>query len=461
MSSAAESYTSHIVNSILNPSPSYFDPLLFTHSDDTDLDLGLEALYSLESIGIRDDNLGSIDALLIKKFEDSIEFKRGKYFVELSWYPEVVNNVPSNHHIALASLSRVSKRLTSQGHAKAYGDIFRDQVREGILEEITVSPADYHRYVWIPHRPIIKLQPQTTTKIRPVLNCSLKVGDYPSLNEASYPGVDLMGSLFGLLCIFRSNKYVIIGDIKKAFLQIKLKLEEDRNRFCIFWEENGKLHTYRYTSICFGLAASPFILNYIIKYHVSQYPDDLVSRYLLSRFYVDNYICTSSSFEELKEVYSKSVSRMEEGGFYLCSFNSNHPDLFQPMENGQRTSSHNCDDERVLGYFYNFKTDNLKLSDFELTPVNTKRDLLSNISKIFDPLSLYLSVTIRGRLLMRKTWEKKMQWDEEIDKEIEDSWLQLTSHLESLKDISFHRFVFDEKRTDLSVNIFCDKHFGL
>ena len=37
---------------------------------------------------------------------------------------------------------------------------------------------------------------QVTTKIRPVFNCSLKTNkELPSINEAAYTGIDLMGSI--------------------------------------------------------------------------------------------------------------------------------------------------------------------------------------------------------------------------------------------------------------------------
>ena len=75
---------------------------------------------------------------------------------------------------------------------------------------------------------------QTTTKIRPVFNFSLKTNAKYSLNEAAYPGINLMGDMLELLLLFRSDKYVMLADIRKAFLMIKIGSIEDRNRFCFF-----------------------------------------------------------------------------------------------------------------------------------------------------------------------------------------------------------------------------------
>ena len=101
-----------------------------------------------------------------------------------------------------------------------------------MIKRFEVSPKDFLKYIWILHRPVFKIDDQCTTKIRPVLNCSLKVNGGCSLNEAAYSGVNLMGDMFELTLLFRSNKYVLLGDIRMTFLMIKLISEDDMNIFC-------------------------------------------------------------------------------------------------------------------------------------------------------------------------------------------------------------------------------------
>ena len=192
-------------------------------------------------------------------------------------------------------------------------------MEENIIERIDVSPENFHKHVWVPHRPVIKTEPNSTTKICPVLNCSLKTDNKPSLNEAAYAGVNLMNDLTKLALYFRSNKYVVLSDIKQAFLQIQLANDADKNRFSFFMKKNDDLVAYRYRTIIFGFNASPFILNYIIKYHAEKFPDDECSRILRNNFYVDNLIVTGNSEDELKGLYKESNLRMSEGGFELRS----------------------------------------------------------------------------------------------------------------------------------------------
>lgn len=78
---------------------------------------------------------------------------------------------------------------------------------------------------------------QSTTNIGPVFNCFLKTRGSCSLNEAAYPGVNLMNDLLGLL-LFKTNKYVLLTDTRKAVLIIKLNSDNDEDRlFFFFWKK--------------------------------------------------------------------------------------------------------------------------------------------------------------------------------------------------------------------------------
>ena len=50
---------------------------------------------------------------------------------------------------------------------------------------------------------------------------------------------------------------------------IKLKTERDQNRFCFFIKKNNELICYRYKTLLFGFNVSPFILNFILQYHIN------------------------------------------------------------------------------------------------------------------------------------------------------------------------------------------------
>ena len=188
-------------------------------------------MLNCDSLGLDEPmDISSYDKEKIEQFESSIVIK-DQVFVELVW-KENIKEVPSNFEVALKVLERVYSKLEKTGHLDKYNQVFCDQLERGIIEEFVCLPKDFRKYIWLPHRPVIKDEAQSTFKIRPVFNCSLKTRkDKPSLNEASYAGINIMQNMLHLLFLFRTNSKVLLGDLEKAFLQIRLKLLEDKNRF--------------------------------------------------------------------------------------------------------------------------------------------------------------------------------------------------------------------------------------
>ena len=300
------------VNFVLSPKSHYQDPLesIFEESQ---VERNLDQLFSLESIGINSNekDVAQTDLQQVNEFKNNIELIDGKYHVKLLWKEDMLKQVSSNYQVALKVLERVSSKLENENILEDYLKVFKQQEEDGIIEEIKVDPKDYGKYVWLPHRPILKKQAQVTTKIRPVFNCSLKTSkNSVSLNNAAFPGINLMKDMIKLLLTFRTNDYTLLADIKKAFLMIKLKCEEDKNRFCFFLKEGSQLKCYRYTTVLFGFISSPFILNYVIKHHIKTFENDKCSEILNNNFFVDDLVVSHNDPDVLYRLYKESNERM-------------------------------------------------------------------------------------------------------------------------------------------------------
>ena len=75
---------------------------------------------------------------------------------------------------------------------------------------LKIQPEKFEKFIWIPHRPVIKNTELVTTKIRPASSYSLKTLANYSLNEAAYPGINLIK----ILLKFRMNKFVMLVDMR-------------------------------------------------------------------------------------------------------------------------------------------------------------------------------------------------------------------------------------------------------
>ena len=70
----------------------------------------------------------------------------------------------------------------------------------------------------------------------------------------------------------------------------------------------------------------------------------------------------------------------------------------------------------VLGVFWNSFSDSFFIRitlplDFK---VYTKRNILSDVSKFFDPLGWFAPVLIYGKILIQDLWITRVDWDESL-----------------------------------------------
>ena len=460
--SSAHTYDtiSTLVNLVVDPVKIYFNPIEMV-TPDSYFDQGLDDIFSLETMGIssKEENLTSYDQDFIDEFRNNIKFENNNYSVKLPWHTDRISKVSSNHKVALSVLDKVYANLDSNNLTNDYNAVFESQLRDGIIEQINVLPSFYDSYVWIPHRPVIKEESQVTTKIRPVFNASLKTNkDSYSLNEAAYSGIDLMSSLLKLLLKFRSNKYVMLSDIKSAFLMIKLSDDFDKNKFCFFLKKGDEILTYRYKTIIFGFISSPFMLMYVMKYHASKYDNDIITEILSSNFYMDNLIYTTNSLNELESIYREALKRMKDGGFILRSWCSNNEAMNDTLKIDLNFSEHGCIEEKVLGYKFNYSEDTMYIAKTEVNScINTKRELLSESSKVYDPLNFALPILLKSKILLRGICSIRptLTWDSPLPEDVKKVWSKLATDISYVHKIPFPRFALSTEKT-YGLHVFCD-----
>ena len=164
-------------------------------------------------------------------------------------------------------------KLRQKEQLKAeYTHIIEEQLEEGIVERIPSKPTG-KRVFYLPHKAVVRTE-AVTTKVRMVFDASAKPHPLAaSINECMYTGPSLQPLLWDIMIRSRMSENLLLGDIKKAFLQIGIK-EEDRDAFRFLFTLHGKEEHLRFARVPFGAEASPFILGATLRYHIDQQPDD-------------------------------------------------------------------------------------------------------------------------------------------------------------------------------------------
>ena len=94
-----------------------------------------------------------------------------------------------------------------------------------------------------------------------------------------------------------------------------------------------------------------------------------------------------------------------------------------------------------------------------LEPITTftKRSLLSDISKLFDPLGWLAPVIIIYKVLMQETWTAGTKWDQELPSHVIDRWFQLRNQLPLLNDLQLPRCILPPQEcVNFQLHLFTD-----
>ena len=91
----------------------------------------------------------------------------------------------------------------------------------------------------------------------------------------------------------------------------------------------------------------------------------------------------------------------------------------------------NCTDPyKLLGFVHNPSTDALSIKHVQLDDsVTSKRELLSQISQVFDPTGFLLPITSSGKLLLRRVNLLNLGWDDRLPPHILSAWKKFATEV--------------------------------
>ena len=415
-------------------------------------------LWDLDVLGIKDDEE------MYAEFKDSIKQNEdGRYCVKLPW-KQGSYFLPDNRTLAEQRVRSQLKRMSKQPELlKEYDNIIRQQEEQGIIEPVPEKP-DGDRIHYIPHHCVVREQAEST-KVRIVYDASAKERKYArSLNDCLHIGPALQPLLYDILIRVRLHKSVLIGDIKKAFLQIEV-VPEDRDALRFLWvesikDEPPKIRELRFNRVIFGAGPSPFLLNATLQHHIKKYDTDpAFVKQVLKSLYCDDFVGVSNSTEELVELKIKLEQRLKEGKFEMHKWKSNDPSLREICATEEASMT------KVLGIQWNTSTDNMSVN-FSHAVENenslTQRGLLRTTASIFDPLGIGSPVTISAKIIYHEVCLKRLGWDTQIPSDQARLWDSWVRSIKRHPKLQHNRCVIkhlDEPILDIKLHGFADASF--
>jgi hypothetical protein len=404
--------------------------------------------WDLESIGIKDQNSDVHESVI-----SDLKFSGTRYSVGLPW-KESQDPLPTNYELSLKRMKGQIKRLNKDPVLLGeYDSIIKAQEEAGVIEKVSpnkvISPKSKVHY--IPHQAVVRKD--ATTKVRIVYDASAKSQKSGvSLNDWLNAGPSLNPLLFDILLRFREQRVALVADIEKAFLNIEVH-ERDRDSLRFLWVDdvlrnNLNLVVYRFCRVVFGVNSSPFLLSATLRHHISKYAvyDKDFADKLLRSFYVDDLATGEASTESAYLLYTKARERMNEGGFKLRIWRTNDSELrTQIQESANDLDKHveEAEDQtyakemlacqaggqfgKVLGLEWDcvrdlirFDFDHLTEKAQNLEP--TKRNVLSLLACIFDPLGLLSPIVAKAKILFQDICISSLDWDDVLTRSLRERW---------------------------------------
>ena len=116
---------------------------------------------------------------------------------------------------------------------------------------------------------------------------------------------------------------------------------------------------------------------------------------------------------------------------------------------------------KVFGLIWNQIEDYLQIPSYKVSLDEhdiTKRQVLSDVSKIYDPLGLISPVTFWGKVFLQKLWSTtKLNWDESVPQSLCEEWKGLTRMWHNLSSLQIPRFIGHiDKDSIYQLLVFCD-----
>ncbi|XP_074033086.1 uncharacterized protein [Leptinotarsa decemlineata] len=436
----------------------------FTKVSNPTLDNILQKFWTLEEVpDIK--VISSEDRFCENYFiKTTTRYPDGKYVVSLP-FKSTNLDFGNTRGIALRRFLSLEKRLSQDKKlCLSYSNVLSDYLQKGHLIKVPPPPVtELTDYFYIPHHAVIKHE-SSTTPLRVVFDASSHSANKSSLNDTLYVGPKLQNDLVKLLLRFRLHLYVFTCDIEKMYRMIWLA-EEHRKFQRILWRfsPSEPIADYQLNTVTFGVASSPYLAIRTLHQLANDYLEyPLASEVLKHSIYIDDILDGHNSLKICSTMKNEIIELLRKGGFEARKWASNSPELLHDLPESYKQNIDVCLDlenniTKILGlrwnpikdlFFYSITADQDKIC--------TKRNILSELARIFDPLGFLTPVTFFAKLIIQRLWSMGLGWDDRPPIDVSNKWEMFKSELPKLREIKIPRQIITFGGKAYELVGFCD-----
>ena len=331
---------------------------------------------------------------------------------------------------------------------KAFIKEFEDMGHLEVPPDELDNGCENHYY--LPHHAVFK-ESSTTTKLRVVFDGSAKTSSGVSLNDILLIGPVLQLNLFDLLIRFRLHKFGLTADIEKMYRQIAL--EKGARRFHrLLWRDDPKdeFRHLQLKRVIYGIASSGYHAVRSLQETAKFTDNENVRTAILEGFYVDDFLSGCNTLEDAKGLQDEIIATLDKAKLPLRKWVSNDQTLVErlppDMRGGDLVNLFEADSTiRTLGITWQPQKDHFKFT-CTLPKINlpvTKRQILSEIAKLFDPIGWLTPITSKAKIWIQRLWTLGLSWDEALAENLIEEFNADIKGIETLETFTLNRFITD------------------
>ena len=305
----------------------------------------------------------------------------------------------------------------------------------------------------------------TTTALRVVFDCSMKDARAQSLNDCILVGPKLQRDILPILLRFRLHAIVFTADIRQMYRQISITPFHRRFQK-ILWRKSVELPILEYVlnTVTYGMASSPFLaircLLELANLHGAEYP--FAAQALERDTYMDDIITGCEDLSEALDAKNQLVNILQKGKFELRKWASNDPHLLDSIDPNlihKNVVSFEENDNtpiKILGLEWLPNQDQFKFHANVLNRNCTKRVILSELARTYDPLGFLTPLSFLIKYLIQTLWTLGIDWDQDVPDHIQSIWTEYKTSLSALSKIEIPRRVLVKNMVSCQLHGFCD-----
>ena len=365
---------------------------------------------------------------------------------------------------AYACMASLEKRLRRTSNLDSFNLQFQDAIDRKVFEEISeVERQSYNGPVnYITITETFKDGEEATTPLRLCMNSSMKYQGV-SLNDLLMKGPSALNNIYSVLLNFRSYPHAFVKDLSKFYNSV-LASERDQHLRRVLWrsgDSSTEPTIYKTNTVNFGDKPAGCVALTAVRETADLYRtiDEEAAEKLKDDNYVDDIASGAETKDRAVEISRNMEVIVAKGGFKFKK-------TVMSGDEGEPT--------RILGTGWDTKRDTLflevkinvsdkhkglrrepdmnlgKVRDF-FPAILTKRIIWRIVLGQFDLLGLASVFFIRLKLLMRDLSGedgKKLGWDESVEDDIRDRFLNVLEMLGEIRKLQFPRCFKPEGRDE-------------